>query len=61
MLSASDYHTLMDITDLNDFEAMLSNEAESTYECTDSADSDLVVQPGVGRNEAAKHAWSVSS
>ena len=36
-LSAGDYHTLMDITDLNDFEAMLSNEVESTYEqCADS-------------------------
>ena len=42
-LSAGDYHTLMDITNLNDFEAMLSNEVESTYEqCIDSADSDLV-------------------
>ena len=37
----------MDITDLKDFEAMLSNEVESMYEqCTDSADSELV-KPGI--------------
>ena len=53
-LSACDYHTLMDVTELSGFEALLSNEVKSTYEqCSDSADSELV-QPGVGcRNEAA--------
>ena len=55
-LSAGDYHTLMDITDLNDFEAMLSNEVESTYEqCADSADSELV-KPGVEMKLLTKYA-----
>ena len=62
-LSAGDYHTLLDITDLNDFKAMLSSEVESTYEqCADSADSDLV-QPGVAGVEMkllTKHAQLIA-
>ena len=59
-LSAGDYHTLMDITDLNDFEAMHSNEVESTYEqCADSADSDLV-KPGVEMKLLTKHAQLIA-
>ena len=55
VLSAGDYHTHMDI-DLNDCEAMLSNEVESPYEqCADSADSDLV-QPSVEMKLLTKHA-----
>ena len=37
----------MEITKLNDFEALLSNEVETTYEqCTEAAKSQLL-QPGV--------------
>ena len=59
-LSAGDYHTLMDITDLNDFEAMLSNEVESTYEqWADSADSELV-KPGIEMKLLTKHAQLIA-
>ena len=59
-LSAGDYHTLMDITDLNDFEAMLSNEVESTYEqCADSADSELV-KPGIEMKLLTMHAQLIA-
>ena len=59
-LSAGDYHTLMNITDLNDFEAMFSNEVESTYEqCADSADCELV-KPGVEMKLLTKHAQLIA-
>ena len=59
-LSAGDYHTLMDITELTDFDALLRNEVESTYEqCADSADSELV-QPGIEMNLLTKHAQLIA-
>ena len=59
-LSAGDYHTLMEITDLTDFEALLSNEVESTYEqCADFADSELV-QPGIEMKLLTKHAQLIA-
>ena len=55
-LSAGDYHTLMNIIELTDFEALLSNEIKSTYkQCTDSADSKLV-KPGIKMKLLTKHA-----
>ena len=37
-LSAGDFHTLMELTKLNNFEVLLSNEVETTYEqCTEAA------------------------
>ena len=55
-LSAGDYHTLMDITEFTDFEALLCNEVESTYEqCANSADSDLT-KPGIEVKLLTKHA-----
>ena len=36
-LCAGDFHALMELTDMTDFETMLTNDVESTYEqCTDS-------------------------
>ena len=54
-LSTGDFHTLMEITKLNDFEALLSNEVETTYEqCTEAAKSQLL-QPGVEIQLLTKH------
>ena len=37
-LSTGNFHTLMEITKLTDFETLLSNEVETTYEqCTETA------------------------
>ena len=48
-------HTLTEITNLTDFEVLLSNEVESMYEqCADSADSELV-QPGIEMKLLTKH------
>ena len=46
-LCAGDFHTLMEITKLTDFETLLSNEVKTTHEqCTEIADSGLV-QAGI--------------
>ena len=51
-LSTGDFHTLVEITKLNNFEALLSNEVETTYEqCTEAANSQLL-QPGLEINQA---------
>ena len=56
-LSAGDYHTLMDIIELTDFEALLSNEVETTYEqCADSR----VVKSGIDRKLLTKHAQLIA-
>ena len=50
----------MDITELTNFEALLSNKVESTYkQCTDSADSELV-QPGIEMKLLTKHAQLIA-
>ena len=59
-LSAGEYHTLTDITDFNNFEAMLSYEVESTYEqCADSDDSELV-KLGIEMMLLTKHAQLIA-
>ena len=41
-LCAGDFHTLMEVTKLTDFETLLSNEVETTYErCTENSNSGI--------------------
>ena len=54
-LCAGDFHSLMKITNMSDFEALLSNEIETTYEqSTEAADSELV-KPGIETQLLTKH------
>ncbi len=44
-LCAGDFHTLMEITRMDDFETLLSNDVESSYEqCTDVVSADSVLR-----------------
>ena len=55
-LSAGDFHTLMEITNLTDFATLLSNVVETTYEqCTEIADKGIV-HPSVEIQLLTKHA-----
>ena len=42
---AGDFHALMELTKVDDFEALFSNDVESSYEqCTGSADGDSMLR-----------------
>ena len=44
-LCAGDFHALMELTKVDDFDTLFSNDAESSYEqCTGSADGDLMLR-----------------
>ena len=54
-LSTGDSYTLMEITKLNDLEALLSNEIETTHkQCTTVAKSQLLL-PGIENHHLTKH------
>ena len=57
-LSAGDYHTLMDITEFTDFEALFSN-LGSYEQCANSADSDLT-KPGIEVKLLTMHAQLIA-
>ena len=59
-LSAGDFHALMEVTKVTDFESLLSNEVETTYEqSTETADSGIV-QPGIEIQLLIKHAQLIT-
>ena len=59
-LCDGDFQALMEITKLNEFEAVLSNDVDTTYEqCTDTADSELI-QPGIELQLLTKHAQLIA-
>ena len=59
-LFADDFHTLMEITKLTDFEILLSNEVETPYErCTETADSGIL-QSDVEIQLLTKHAQLIT-
>ena len=59
-LCAGDFQSLMEITKTSDFEALLSNEVDRTYEqCSETADSALV-KPGIENQLMIQHAQLIS-
>ena len=59
-LGSGDFHTLMDITKICDFETLLSNDINTSYEqCTEAADS-VLTHAGVENNLLIEHAQLIT-
>ena len=61
-LFAGDFHALLELTKVNDFDTLLNNDVESSYEqCTDSADADSMLrQPHLKSQLVITHAGLIS-
>ena len=61
-LCAGDFHALMELTKVDDFDTLLNNDVESSYEqCTDSADADSMLrQPHLESQLVITHAGLIS-
>ena len=59
-MSSGDFHTLMEITKTFDFETLLSNDIDTSYEqCTEAADS-VLIHTGVENNLLIEHAQLIT-
>ncbi len=61
-LCAGDFHTIMEITKMVDFEAVLSNDIQSSFEhCTDDITADSVLrQPNLESQLLITHAHLIT-
>ena len=59
-MSSGDFHTLMEITKICDFETLLSNDIDTSYEqCTEAADS-VLIHAGVENKLLIEHAQLIT-
>ena len=59
-MSSGDFHTLMEITKTCDFETLLRNDIDTSYEqCTEAADS-VLIHAGVENNLLIEHAQLIT-